>query len=51
LTNMANAGDIMKAIDKIRDPIKNMGDENKTHAMKYIQNLCKLSEVYTKLAK
>jgi hypothetical protein len=46
---MSNATDIMKAIDKIREPIRNMGDENKTHTMKYIQNLSKLSQVYKAL--
>ncbi len=49
LTYMSNATDIMKAIDKIREPIRNMGDENKTHTMKYIQNLSKLSQVYKAL--
>jgi len=51
LTYMANAGEIMKAIDKIREPVKQMGDENKAHTMKYIQNLSKLSHVYMNLSK
>jgi len=46
LTYMSNAGEIMKAIDKIREPVRNMSDESKAHTMKYIQNLCKLSGVY-----
>jgi hypothetical protein len=50
LTYMSNAGEIMKAIDKIREPVRNMGDENKEHTMKYIQNLCKLSGVYKTLS-
>ena len=50
LTYMSNAGEIMKAIDKIREPVRNMGDENKAHTMKYIQNLCKLSGVYKTLS-
>ena len=48
---MSNAGEIMKAIDKIREPVRNMGDENKAHTMRYIQNLCKLSDVYNTLTK
>ena len=51
LTYMANSGEIMKAIDKIREPVRNMGDENKVHTMNYIKNLCKLSEIYMTLVK
>lgn len=51
LSYMSNAGEIMKAIDKIREPVRNMGDENKAHTMRYIQNLCKLSDVYNTLTK
>jgi hypothetical protein len=50
LTYMSNAGEIMKAIDKIREPVRNMSDESKSHTMKYIQNLCKLSGVYKVLS-
>jgi hypothetical protein len=50
LTYMSNAGEIMKAIDNIREPVRNMGDDNKAHTMKYIQNLCKLSGVYKALS-
>lgn len=46
LTYMANANDIMNVIDTLRDPVKNMGDTNKAHTMKYIQNLSKLSTMY-----
>ena len=49
LSNVSNSDEIMKAIDRIRDPIKNMSDENKAHSMKYIQNLCKLTQVYMSL--
>ncbi len=51
LTYMSNAGEIMKAIDNIREPIRNMGDENKQHTLKYIQNLSKLADVYITLSK
>ena len=51
LDNLANSGEIMKAIDKIREPVRQMSDENKAHTMKYIQNLCKLSGVYMTLSK
>lgn len=51
LTYMANAGEIIKAIDQIREPVRNMSEENKAHTMKYIQNLCKLSQAYSITAK
>jgi hypothetical protein len=46
LTYMSNANEIVKIIDTLREPVKNMGDTNKDHAMKYIQNLSKLSDMY-----
>lgn len=49
LNHMKNSNEIMKAIDKIREPVKQMSNENKAHTMKYIQNLCRLSDVYMTL--
>ena len=46
LTNFANAGEIMKTIDVLREPIRNMAHDNKNHCMNYIKNLCKLSSMY-----
>lgn len=46
LNHMSNSGDIMKTIDRIRGPIREMGEENKKHSVVYMQNLCKLSELY-----
>jgi hypothetical protein len=46
LQKLANSDDIMKAIDKMREPVKSMSEENKAHSLKYIQNLCKLSNIY-----
>ena len=48
LTNLTNAGDIMKTIDVLREPIRTMSDENKNCCIKYIQTLCKVSEIYSK---
>lgn len=37
---------ILEKIDAIRLPIKEMTAENKGKVLKYLQNLCKLSELY-----
>ena len=36
---------ISESIDRLRDPIKNMNSSDQLKAMKYIQNLTKLSEL------
>jgi len=46
LVNLANSNEIVKIIDKIREPIRNMSDVNQAHSQKYIQNLSKLSQLY-----
>lgn len=47
LSILQNGGEIMKTIDSFRKPVSEMSDTNKEHTMKYIQNLSKLSLVYT----
>jgi|UniRef100_A0A6C0E1W4 hypothetical protein len=49
LTYMSNAVEILNAIDRIRGPIKSMEENNKMTATVYIQNLCKLSNIYNTL--
>lgn len=46
LATLPNSTEIMKTIDKIRQPIKEMSEENKRHSAKYIQNLSKISMSY-----
>jgi len=46
LNTLANSGEIMKMIDVMREPVKQMSETNKAHSMKYIQNLSKLSVAY-----
>ena len=46
LVYMSNANEIMKIIDTLRNPVKEMSDINKAHSMKYIQNLASLSNMY-----
>jgi hypothetical protein len=46
---MPNAENVIRGINAIRNPIKEMSDENKNHSLNYLQNLCKLSKVYSSL--
>lgn len=41
-----NEDTILKAIERLREPIRQMGETNQTKSMKYIQNLTKLSMMY-----
>jgi len=40
-----NSDKIMESIDRLREPIRNMGPENQAKVMKYIENLTKLSDL------
>jgi hypothetical protein len=46
LATVNKADEIISMIDNIRRPIKEMDRVNKDHSLKYLQNLCKLSELY-----
>jgi hypothetical protein len=46
LSNTDNAGKIMEAIDRLRQPVRQMTPENQAKTMKYIQNLTKLATLY-----
>lgn len=46
---LANAAEIMNMIDKIRTPIRGMDEANKQHCAKYVQNLSKISGMYSTL--
>lgn len=43
----ANSDEIMKIVDKLREPIRQMNDTNKQHSLKFIQNLSQLSLLYS----
>jgi hypothetical protein len=45
VSNASNSDKIMESIDRLREPIKFMSEENQIKVMKYIQNLTKLSEL------
>ena len=46
LSGLANASNVSNAIDTLRGQIREMSDTNRTHSLEYIQNLCKLSNMY-----
>ena len=46
LNYISNSQEVMKVIDTIREPIRSMNEVNRSHTMKYIQVLSKLSELY-----
>ena len=45
--HLGNIENIMSIIDTLRAPIREMGEVNKAHTMKYIQNLTELSRLYS----
>ena len=40
---------VMQKVDTLREPIREMGDDNQAKSMKYIQNLTKLSKLHCEL--
>jgi len=40
-----NSDKIMDSINRLREPVRNMGPDNQAKVMRYIQNLTKLSEL------
>jgi hypothetical protein len=50
LNHMANANEVMEIINRLRSPIQTMTPESKQNSLKYLQNLCKLANMYSVLA-
>lgn len=46
LSYLKNTDDILKVIDNLRQPLKELSSENKEHTAAYLKNLNKLSEIY-----
>jgi len=46
LKYIESSDNIIKNIDYLREPIRNMGKENQDKSFKYIQNLCLLAKIY-----
>jgi hypothetical protein len=44
-----NSKKIIMGIDRLRNPVKEMDDENKKKSMQYIQNLTKLCSLYSNM--
>ena len=49
LVNLTNAASALRAIDMLRNPVREASDTNKQHSLNYILNLCKMSAAYNKL--
>lgn len=45
VSSASGSDKIMESIDRLREPVRNMGKDNQAKVMKYIQNLTKLSEM------
>ena len=45
VATVANSDKIVEAINRLREPIRQMAPENQAKTMKYIQNLTKLAEM------
>jgi hypothetical protein len=48
LRYLNSSDDIMKHIDSLREPVRNMGESNQKKSLMYIKNLCILSKLYNK---
>ena len=46
LANLRNSNKVIEIIDTLREPLKHMGDSNRAMSLKYLINLCKLSNIY-----
>jgi hypothetical protein len=49
LSILQNSGEIIKIIDTLREPVSNMSATEKAFTMKYLQNLSKLSMLYSSM--
>jgi hypothetical protein len=49
LTTVNNSEELLKVIEKVRIPIRNMDEVNKKHTSLYLKNLSKLSSIYASI--
>lgn len=45
VSSASGSDKIMESIDRLREPVRNMGQDNQSKVMKYIQNLTKLCDL------
>ena len=46
ISNNQNSDKIMDSINRLREPIRNMGTDNQAKAMKYIKNLTRIADMF-----
>jgi hypothetical protein len=46
VSNLSNSDKVLNAIESLRGQIRDMSEINRNHSLQYIQNLCKLSNMY-----
>ena len=46
LNEMVNNDEVLRMIEKVRGPLRNMDEKNREHTSNYLRNLSKLSVVY-----
>lgn len=49
LTNVGNTDEVLKIIEKVRAPLREMSPENQEHTVSYLKNLNKLSMMYSEV--
>jgi len=49
LTYVGNTDEVLKIIEKVRAPLREMSPENQEHTVSYLRNLNKLSQLYSSL--
>lgn len=49
LSALKNTDDILKIIDNLREPLRQLSPSNKEHTISYLKNLNKLSEIYNNM--
>jgi len=49
LANLSNSKEVLKIVDTLRDPVSNMTEQQKKFTMEYLQNLSKVSVLYSSM--
>lgn len=46
VSNLSNSDSVLNSIESLRGQIRDMSETNRNHSLQYIQNLCRLSNMY-----